>query len=138
MFILQSADNTGIGKISGPSWEQVETALSQLDAPSRPFLILTDDITGSYMQCAGNRARLTVELRRQVGESFKHFVVKRIADPEPPIVWTEIQVLGAIHLHVSEVLQFDDAVVLFKSFFQRSDLPPAYRTRNVTKMFLKN
>ena len=120
-------------------WERVESALEQIEPEFRCYVRLEDPSTGSYIQCAGGPNRLTVELRKFKDEAFKHYVLGHASSGrEPSIVWTEILCSsGPIAVHVPEVLTSKDSVVLFKSFYDGSEIPIAYKARNVTKFFTR-
>ena len=119
------------------SWSETALALARLEPATCPAVVLSETASGSYIQCAGSRERLTVELREFKGEQFKHFVIGRANDKGwHEVVWDEIQCsVSPVRVHDTEVLQLEDAVVLFKCFFERIEIPTHYRMRNATRFF---
>lgn len=82
-----------------------------------------------YLQAAGNRDRMVVEIRRDGEPGERHFVVGKsdTIEPEPneEIHW------DACHTHVYKVEVFTaaEAVPLFLSYWQTNDVPRGYRLR---------
>src|SRR5262249_17140533 len=82
-------EQEGAPPLEDPAWEAVEAALGGLRSGNSSFAILSA-ADGSYVQAAGNRQRLTVELHQiDGGEAFSHFVLGR----EP--VDEEVTVIGS-------------------------------------------
>ncbi len=118
-----------------PDWERIEYSLKLIDPLRKAFYVLTND-TGSYIQCAGSKERLTIEIREYENKKdFKHFVIGKDEDISPlKTVWTQIECrVGPIRIHDSEVLNINDAIVVFQAFFKKEKLPMIYKKRNVTR-----
>src|SRR4051812_34895394 len=93
--------------IQNPSFEVVERVVSAISPRSPSFFILSDN-SGSYVQVAGARLRLTVEYRQVTPFGFRHFVLGR-----PPLAETEMSINytgGAIRLRTSEILSLPRAI----------------------------
>lgn len=127
-------------EIENVSWDYIHQALLQIHPSTKSFFILTDPITGSYIQCAGSAERLVVELRKYSDDAFKHYVIGKGANKSPlKVTWATVESkAGAIQVHDSEVLNIRDAQTLFHSFFFSEEVPGAYSRRNVTRLHQKN
>jgi hypothetical protein len=82
-----------------------------------------------FLQAAGSRERMTVELRREGAEGDRHFVIGRAntieAQPSQTISWDQSQT----RVHHVEVFTAAEAVPLFLSYWQTGDIPAFYRLR---------
>lgn len=117
-----------------PQWTKVEESLKQIDPNTKCYFILTSD-SGSYIQCAGSKEKLTIELRETKDGTFKHYVIGK-GDGENSLrtVWQTIDCrVGPIRVHDNEVLGLTDAVANFKFFYTDSIHLTEYKKRNVTK-----
>ena len=127
-------NNSEVLTILDPPWTKVEESLKQIDPTTKCYFILTSD-SGSYIQCAGSKETLTIELRETKDDTFKHYVIGK-GDGENSLgtVWQTIDCrVGPIRVHGNEVLDLNDAVVNFKWFFSDSKQLTEYRKRNVSK-----
>ena len=104
-------------------------AFNYLNAETNSFYVLTAP-SGSYIQCGGDRAACTVEMREWTeGENYSHWVVGRKDGAETP---GTIRMQGrSIELPEREVLDRWDAIELFGAFFAGDAIPPAYERRLV-------
>ena len=82
-----------------------------------------------YLQAAGHRDRMTLEVRRDGEPGHRHFVIGK-SDTIEPMVSEEIQwdayttaVFGV------EVFTAAEAVPIFLSYWQTNDIPSGYRLR---------
>ena len=121
------------------AWSNIQQALLRIHPTTKSFFVLTNQSTGSYIQCAGSAERLTVEMRIYASDFFKHYVVGKGGNKSPlKVIWSTIESkAGVVRVHNSEVLNINDAVTLFHSFFYTGDVPKAYTKRNVTKLYLQ-
>jgi hypothetical protein len=122
-----------------PDWDKIESSLKLIDPLDKTFFVLTNDL-GSFIQCAGSKDELTIELRENENlNTFKHFVVGKGGNLSPlNTIWTQIDCrVGPIRIHYNEVMTIKDAVDIFKAFFNNETLPLTYKKRNVTKQFRK-
>jgi hypothetical protein len=121
-------------KIQNPTWLQVEQSLRRIDPKINCYLILTSD-SGSYIQCAGGKDKLTIEIRENKGDIVRHYVLGK-GEVKSPLrtVWQIIDCrVGPIRVHDSEVLDIMDALTNFKSFLEKALVPTEFKKRNVTK-----
>ena len=82
-----------------PDWDYIETSLKNINQKEKCYFILTDEL--SYIQCAGKKSSLTVEIREYNDKAFKHFVLghTKIKDVST-IVWIQIECrVGPINIH---------------------------------------
>ena len=90
--------------------------------------------TRGYVQAAGARLRMTVELRQyDASGNFRHFVLGRTSSEV-----TDASVntaAGTIRLKSNEILTAQDALMIFRSFFDDVAVPPGYLVRETTQMF---
>jgi hypothetical protein len=93
--------------------------------------VLLEDWPEHYIQAAGSRERMTVEIRRAGPTGPRHFVVGTMKTIEPSpaeqIVWDE----HSTHVYGVEVFTAAEAVTLFVSYWQSGDLPQGYTERLV-------
>jgi hypothetical protein len=84
-----------------------------------------------YLQAAGHRDRMTVELRRDGEAGSRHFVVGKSdtieTRPSEEIRWDTF----ATHVYQVEVFTAAEAVPLFLSYWQTNELPHGYRLRSL-------
>ncbi|WP_207422806.1 hypothetical protein [Desertivirga brevis] len=115
----------------------IAEALASIDPDTKAFFILTETLSGSYLQCAGSKERLRVEMRLFSAEKFKHYVIGKLPAKNPfEIVWTQIDCrVGPIRIHTSELLTLADAIALFQGFLLHSKVDGKYNLRNVTKQY---
>lgn len=122
-----------------PDWNKIDLSLKLIDPLIKTFFVLTNDF-GSYIQCAGSKDRLAIELREFESQNiFKHFVIGKGGNTNPlKTIWTQIDCrVGPIRIHDNEVLTIKDAIDLFNIFFNSEKIPLTYKKRNVTKQFVK-
>jgi len=121
---------------TNPQWDYILSSLRYIDPVKKAYFILENN-TASYIQCAGSKERLCVELRKVTENQFQHFVIGRIQNKNSfPVVWTIIHSkAGPIHVHENEVLDIADAIKLFELFYQGENLPNTYNQRNITRSF---
>ena len=123
--------------ILNPTWEYIQSSLIKLDPIYKSYFILTDGL--SYVQCAGEKTRIVIEYRKHAGETFKHYVVgnKKLKE-SLTISWIQIDCkVGPVHIHANEALTINDALNIFKAFYEKEDIPLIYNRRNITKRFQK-
>lgn len=124
-------------EIEKPDWQSIEKAISMLNSSTISFCILESE-NGDYLQCAGDKDRLTIEIREYNGDYFKHFRFgktrhKRLIHPR----WTSIDCkVGPIKVYDYEVLDSNDANLIFFDFFNKNGLFKPYNKREITKNFI--
>ena len=123
--------------IENVDWFYIEKALSNINPITKAFFILTDPISGSYIQCAGGVERLCAEIRVIANGKFKHYFIGKEVGKNPyNVIWTQIDCrIGPIRIHTTEVLNILDAQKLFNSFLTDGTIPTSYNLRNVTRQF---
>ena len=112
-----------------PTWEDVESALRSIHPKENSYFILTNK-KGNYVQTAGARLRLIIEHRQKSMLGFKHVVFG-----QSPVDEERISINysgGAIALNKNEILSLDDALIIFKTFYDSDKFPESYLTRDVT------
>ena len=121
-----------------PTWKYILKSLNNIDPDFKSYYILTDE-SSSYIQCAGSKKRLVIEHRKRHGETFKHCVLgNKKNENSISVVWKHIECkVGPISIHDNEVLTINDAIKIFKAFYEKQDLPQIYNYRNITKQFEK-
>ena len=116
--------------ISEPSWAQIEEALVEINPQKSSFVILSRT-RSSYVQAAGARLRLIIEMRRKKLLGFAHYVLGAGHNCTEQL--TSINYSGgAIALFPSEILTVDDAKEAFRSFFDSGEIPARFCLRDVT------
>ena len=121
--------------IASPSIEVVHELLGRIHPRGPSFFVLTRS-DGSYLQCAGARLRLIVELRRITGSSFEHFVLGR--SPASTEVTSINYSGGAIALRRHEILALSEATDIFAEFYRTGDAPSAFLRRDTTSEHNRN
>ncbi len=115
----------------------IESNLNKLNGKTISFAILTDTTTNSYIQCAGNKTKLTVELRHYNKNTFKHYVLGKKVNKKN-VAWTQIHCkVGPINLQLNEVLTLKDAEELFANFLEGKSFSKKFMKRNITKIFFE-
>ena len=107
--------------------------LSKIEPSTCPYIILEAD-DGSYIQAVGGLKRMSIEARiYDVDKIFKHYVIgKKLMSK----VWCIIECsIGPVRILEHELLDIEDAKMLFLEFFQNKTLLENYNRRNVTKFF---
>jgi hypothetical protein len=119
--------------LPAPSWAEVEEIVSSLGPRGHGFAILSHRERG-YVQAAGARLRMTVELRLyDTAGDFRHFVLGRAFSAHKE---TSINTAaGRIRVNSNEVLTARHALLIFRSFFDDAALPADYVLRETTLMF---
>jgi hypothetical protein len=84
-----------------------------------------------YLQAAGNRDRMTVEIRRDGEPGERHFVIGTgdtiETERTEEIRWDAY----STHVYKVEVFTAAQAVALFLSYWQTNDVPQGYRLRAI-------
>ena len=110
--------------IDNPTWDAIDKVVSNLHPKDRCFFSLTDVDTGSFVQLAGARLRLTVEGRVFSEAGFRHFVFGK---PERNDKEAYINCkAGPIHVVQSQVLTLDDGKAIFLYFYKNGRLHNEY------------
>jgi hypothetical protein len=110
----------------------IEEVLKKLDGTKFPYAILESD-NGNFIQCAGGKDSLVVEVRLFFGDSFKHFVVGRKNISK---VWHTVYCkIGPIRVLGHEELNLECALEIFKDFCANNNVMIEYNMRNITKQF---
>ena len=124
--------------LSNPTLTQVEEQLNKLNRQLNTFVIL-ENSENSYVQCAGNSHRLTVEYREHSQSNFKHFVIGKGENKSPlRTTWVILPTgVGSLQIHQEEILSMEEASLIFKAFLLKLPLPDGLKKRNVTKLHKK-
>ncbi|MEO8379147.1 MAG: hypothetical protein ABI779_05745 [Acidobacteriota bacterium] len=118
--------------LHNPPFELVRQLLSSINPKGPSYFVLSDE-TGSYLQAAGARLRMTVEHRRVTPFGLQHFVLGTDTADE-----TEISINysgGAIRLRRSEVLSLSRAIEIFRNFYETGNRPEDLARRETTVAF---
>lgn len=131
-------NNSNECTIFDPDWREIEHWIEQIDPKTNCYLIWTAN-TGSYIQCAGSKERLTIEMREWTDNTFKHYVLGRGAEKSPlRTIWDRIECrVRPNYFHDCEVLSKIDALINFKAFHDDSQISAEYKKRNVTRLHQK-
>jgi len=115
------------------SWDVANQLLSYLSPEKRAYATFTRT-DGSYVQCAGSKSRLTVEVRViDVRGGFEHYVLGRGA---PVGRETKIDCsIGPIAVDVSQVLDLRAARRIIRVFVEDGTLHPNFVASDVTAKF---
>jgi hypothetical protein len=114
------------------SASEISALLDGLHPTNRPFVTVTDFPNG-FAQIAGSPSRLTFEIRKNQEGGFVHLVIGRTSTAT---TWTSIECkVGPIYVLDNEVLDINDAKVLFSYFLQHGSFPDSYVARDVTSSF---
>lgn len=112
---------------------KLEEILNQIDPFSFPYVVLTNE-NKDYIQCAGSKNAMAIEARFYNNGTFKHFVLGRELMSK---VWDRIECkVGPIDVLSHEVMDLNNAIILFKSFFLTGSIPQNYNKRNITRQFV--
>jgi hypothetical protein len=114
-------------------WDVILKRLSYFgkDGPDFAILELED---GSYVQCAGEKTRLTVESRVYHGDrKFQHVVWGRGPLSRRPALVPCVD--GFIDADASQVLKMRDAREIMRSFVEKVPVPPRYVSTDVSGRF---
>ena len=115
-----------------PSLEDVEKALNSISPRGPSYFTLTDQ-TGSYVQVAGARLRLTIEYRNNTRFGFRHFV---LGDHDRPTKMNSINsTAGIISVQTNEILALSSAIEVFQAFFASGSVPSRFLLRETTESF---
>jgi hypothetical protein len=130
------------GRSIPPIPHEIASFLDRLDGTTRFSVCLWELPAGTlfdhvkfdrwplrYLQAAGNRDRMTVEIRRDGEPGDRHFVIGRSNTIETErteeIRWDTY----STHIYKVEVFTAAQAVPLFLSYWQTNDVPQGYRLR---------
>lgn len=135
MYLTIDDDKNG-RKVINLSQRLIEESLRQINKETCCYFILTAD-NGSYLQCAGGPSAVTLEFREMLNGKFKHFVLgKGPVTSALKTIWSTIDCkVGPIRVHKDEVLTLEDAIAAFAYFFEKAEILPELKRRNVTRNF---
>jgi len=129
---LTFEDRGNLREINVQSEETSDKYLNLLDPVNFPFVILTNE-NDDYIQCAGGKTSLTVEIRVHNNGSFKHF---RVGSKNESKIWSKIECkVGPIMVLLHEDLELQNAIELFHLFYRKKDILESYNLRNITRQF---
>jgi hypothetical protein len=125
-------DVDGRATSAAPSFVDVQNALNDI-SPLGPSHFNLSDQTGSYVQAAGARLRLSIEYRKVHRFGFRHFV---LGDPNRPTTPNSINsTAGIIKLQTNEILTLVAALEVFREFFETGTVPARFVLHETTDMF---
>lgn len=114
------------------TFDQVEGALESISPRGSSYFTLSDD-SGSYVQAAGARLRVTIEYRNKHPFGFQHFV---LGVPDRPTILNSINsTAGIITVQTNEILTISSAKEVFRAFFEAGNVPPRFVLRETTETF---
>ena len=110
-------------------WEDANKLLSYLkpEGPSSACFTLENQ---NYIQCAGSKTRLTVEIRIYNNvNSYEHFVIGK----NKPIGKREkiICSVGPIEVDETQVLKMKDARILIREFIENGKISEKYNAEKI-------
>lgn len=114
------------GSIPLPPKYTFPQALNYLNPIGNGFYIL-ENTDGSYVQCAGSKKRLTIEVKNSRG----HFRMGRIGASESAETIIECSA-GPISVRGNEVLQIEDAIAVLNAFYSSDAFPMTYSLRQLS------
>jgi hypothetical protein len=116
----------------------IEVELNKLNGKINQFVILANEL-GDYVQCAGQSDQFALEYRLNTTPKFKHYVLGRGQNVSPlKVNWVLLQTaIGAMRVHTEEVLNLNDAELIFRSFYEERTIQAEFNKRNVTKLHLR-
>lgn len=120
------------GSIYEASWSDVESALNSIHPEFNSFSVLEGE--NGYVQTAGEADRLTVEYRDVQTGSFTHYRIgkKPLSDNMSPVRYSG----GFIRVREGEVLTLQDCIAIFRSYFERGEIPSEYHLRKLDDSYL--
>ncbi|MDG5816843.1 hypothetical protein QA601_17230 [Chitinispirillales bacterium ANBcel5] len=127
-------EGDNIPPIENPQTGEMLALLDTLHPKSRCFFSLTEIHTGSYVQVAGARLRLTVEARQYAQNGFRHYVMGDYPRKEDS-AYINCRV-GPIYVLQSQMLVLDDARRIFVQFLNNAKLIEGFDLQDVTSRFL--
>jgi hypothetical protein len=85
-----------------------------------------------YLQAAGDAKRLTVEMRRLVGETFEQLVVGRAPSGNDErqrvtVRWSDFEVV----VRGNETFDAVEAARIFTAYYETHDIPPGSTLRQI-------
>lgn len=129
---MQTLETENGDQISEPTWPQIKEALDAIHPRDNSFVILSRG-EGHYIQAAGAKLRLVIEVRRtKKPYGFEHLVLGRRRRPDEKLTSVNYSA-GAIALFPSEVFSIVEAKEAFSQFFETGDVPASFQLRDVTK-----
>lgn len=106
--------------------------LKQMNHEIRSFCTLSYD-DYNYVQCAGSIEKMTIEYRKSSGNSFEHSV---LGTESSAIIDATIKYSGGeIILKSNEILNLDDAIEVFTTFYKTQSVLDKYKKRDITSIF---
>jgi hypothetical protein len=108
--------------------------INQMNSETSSFCTLTLD-EDLYIQCAGSRSKMTIEIRKPHDKGFIHYVVgkKSFIKTNSRIQYSG----GSIQLMSNEVLNQEHSKGIIKAFIYSLEVPKEYIKRNATRMFVE-
>jgi hypothetical protein len=129
--IRYSRENSPGWKIK--DWETANKLLSYLNTDGMSFACFQKP-DGSYVQCAGSKARLTAEARIYDSPGrYRHFVIGRgeLTGESEKIQTTDYE----IEVDASQVLQMRHVRLVFRPWLEGGTFPGQFQMTDVTERF---
>ncbi|MHB0972463.1 MAG: hypothetical protein ACYC7A_22255 [Thermoanaerobaculia bacterium] len=101
-------------------------------SPRGPSHFTLSDASGSYVQAAGARLRLTIEYRKTDHVGFRHYVLG-VAD-RPTTLNSVNSTAGIITVQTNEILAISSAKEVFRTFMQTGSIPERFLLRETTRI----
>jgi len=125
-------EQEGTAPVYNPTWQQVESALLAIDPETRSFFVLVGE--NGYVQTAGAASRLTVEYRAVGPDSYSHYRLGREPLTENLVALSYSG--GDIQVRASEILDIEDCLSIFRTYFEHGKVPDEYHLRQLDETYL--
>jgi len=130
-----SLEIEGYRTVDNPTAEYISRALEQI-TPRKPSFFILSRPDGSFVQAAGSRICLSVEVRFIRPNVFQHGIVGVETDDEDGSELTHVAYsCGTLVVQKKEVLKVRDAQIIFGAFLRTGQIPMPYLVRDVTKLY---
>ncbi|MDQ0194589.1 hypothetical protein [Paenibacillus wynnii] len=115
-----------------PEFDFVTDFLIQMNGSTNSFCTVSHS-DYLFIQCAGSKSKMTIEYREPDNDGFRHFVigVRSIIETNTKVSYSG----GEIKVRTNEVLNYEQAEELFKTFINERRILDKYVLRETTKMF---
>lgn len=115
-----------------PEVDFVYGFLNQMNNSTSSFCTLSFS-DSLYIQCAGSKSRMTIEIRTPDQNGFRHFVVgvKSLLKTSTKVSYSGSE----IKVKSNEVLNHNQAIELFRAFIIEKKILDEYTLRETTEMF---
>jgi hypothetical protein len=115
-----------------PDEEYITDFLKQMNGSTSSFCTLSIS-DNSFIQCAGSKSKMTIEIRKPDKNGFRHFVIglRSFIKINTKVPYSG----GEIKVGTNEILNYEQAEELFKTFYNEGRILDKYVMRETTNMF---